>query len=89
MDNINDFFKGFAEAYTHTSDYKDSSMLEIMCRRSEFEQHLDKMWQNYTNGNMKQVFYYRKQIDAIKRAGLVVKRHKTTGKHKIVYPDQR
>lgn len=80
------FGDGFMDAYKRTSDYKDSAMMEIMLRRQEFEQRLDDMWRVYKNGNMQQVFEYRKQIDTIKSAGLVVKRHKETGKHKIVYP---
>lgn len=73
-------------AYRHTSDYKDSAMMEIMCRREEFEKNLDEMWRIYTSGNMKQVFEYRKQIDTIKSVGLQVLRSKSTGKHKIVIP---
>lgn len=88
MSNVNDFLKGLLGAYEHTSDYKDRSMIEIMCRREEFEKNLDEMWRIYKSGNMNQVFEYRKQIESIKRAGLVVKRHKTTGKHKIVYPEK-
>ena len=75
-------------AYRHTSDYRDRGMIDIMCRREEFEKNLDEMWSIYKRGNMKQVFEYRKQIESIKSAGLVVKRHKTTGKHKIVYPEK-
>ena len=73
-------------AYRNTSDFRDRSMIEIMCRREEFEKHLDEMWRIYTSGNMKQVFEYRKQIEEIKHAGLQVLRSKSTGKHKIVYP---
>ena len=73
-------------AYRNTSEFRDRSMVEIMCRREEFEKNLDEMWRIYTSGNMKQVFEYRKQIETIKRAGLQVLRSKSTGKHKIVYP---
>lgn len=86
-EKVKAFLDGFKEAYQHTSDYKDASMMEIMCRRQEFEHNLDEMWRIYRSGNMQQVFEYRKQVDTIKRAGLVVKRHKETGKHKIVYPE--
>lgn len=75
-------------AFRHTSDYKDSAMLDIMFNREKYEQHLDEMWRIYTSGNMKQVFEYRKQIDSIKSAGLKVLRSKSTGKHKIVYADK-
>lgn len=84
-----EFLKGFSEAYKHTSDYKDSAMIEIMCRRKEFEQLLDDMWRIYKSGNMKQVFAYHDQVRYIKHAGLVVLRSKSTGKHKIVFPDSR
>lgn len=73
------------EAYRHTSESRDRSMIEIMCRREEFEKNLDEMWRIYTSGNLNQVFAYRKQIEAIKHAGLQVLRSKSTGKHKIVY----
>lgn len=76
------------DAYKHTADYKSSAMLEIMCRREEFEQHLDKMWQTYTSGNLQQVVEYKKQVRSIKDAGLEVLRSKSTGKHKIVYKDR-
>lgn len=72
------------EAYKHTSDYKDSGMMEIMTRRQEFEHHLDEMWRIYTSGNMRQVIEYKKQVQTIKSAGLEVLRNKA-GKHKIVY----
>lgn len=72
-------------AFKHTSKYKDSAMMEIMCRRQEFEENLDKMWQTYRNGYLPQVVEYKKQVQDIKDAGLVVLRSKTTGKHKITY----
>ena len=75
-------------AFRHTSEYKDRAMLDIMCNREKYEQHLDEMWRIFKSGNMNQVFEYRKQVATIKEAGLVVKRHKTTGKHKIVYPEK-
>ena len=73
-------------AYRNTSRFKDSEMMEIMLRRQEFEQHLDKMWQNCLNGNLLQVVEYKKQVQSIKDAGLVVQRSKSTGKHRIVTP---
>lgn len=89
MPDPNDFLKGFEEAYKHTSKYKDSVMMEIVLRRKEFEQRLDDMWRIYKSGNMKQVFAYQEQVRDIKQAGLVVLRSKSTGKHKIVFPDGR
>lgn len=74
------------EAYKHSSSYKDSARMEIMCRRQEFEQRLDDMWRIYKSGNMQQVFAYKQQIADIKAAGLEVLRSKSTGKHRIVYP---
>ena len=82
------FLDGLMGAYHHTSRYKDDSMMEIMCRREEFEKNLDDMWRIYTSGNLKQVFEYRKQIETIKAAGLQVLRSKSTGKHKIVHRKQ-
>jgi hypothetical protein len=42
------------------------------------------MWQTYTSGNLRQVVEYKKQVQIIKDAGLVVQRSKSTGKHRIV-----
>lgn len=74
------------ETYKHSSGYKDSARMEIMCRREEFEKRLDDMWKIYCSGNMKQVFAYKQQIADIKAAGLIVQRSKSTGKHRIVFP---
>lgn len=81
------FMQGFQEAYKRTSDYKDSAMMEIVCRRQEFEQRLDDMWRIYTSGNMQQVFAYKQQVKMIKDAGLIVQRSKSTGKHRIIFPE--
>lgn len=75
-----------SNAYKHTSDYKNSVMLEIMCSREKFEKNLDDMWRIYTSGNLQLVVEYKKQVQSIKNAGLVVQRSKSTGKHRIVYP---
>lgn len=85
-EKVKAFLDGFQEAYKHTSDYKDSAMMEIMMRRQEFEQRLDDMWRIYGTGNLQQVVYYKKQVQAIKDAGLIVQRSKSTGKHRIVFP---
>ncbi len=71
-------------AYMGTASFKDNAMLEIMIRRQEFEEHLDRMWKTYTSGNLRQVAEYKKQVQIIKDAGLVVQRSKSTGKHRIV-----
>jgi hypothetical protein len=76
-------------AYKNSYGYKDAASMEIMLRRQEFEQNLDEMWKIYVSGNIKQVAEYKKQVQHIKAAGLVVKRSKTTGKHKIVYPGDK
>lgn len=72
------------EAYKHTSDYKDSGMIDIMCNKEKFEKNLDEMWDIYCHGNLRQSIEYRKGIDQIKSVGLTVLRNKA-GKHKIVY----
>lgn len=86
VDDINAFFGNFIEAQKHTAQHKDHCMVEIMCRRQEFEQCLDDMWKIYCSGNLKQVVEYKKQIADIKAAGLIVQRSKSTGKHRIVFP---
>lgn len=86
MNDAQKYLHDIFGAFKHTSDYKDSSMMEIMCRKAEFEQHLDKMWGIYTRGNLQQVIEYKKQVQSIKDAGLVVMRSKSTGNHKIVFP---
>lgn len=85
-EQVKAFLDGFKEASKRTSQYKDGIMMEIMCRRPEFEKRLDDMWRVYTSGNMKQVVEYKKQIADIKAAGLIVQRSKSTGKHRIVFP---
>ena len=87
MAEFPEYLKDYFRAYQNTSEYKDSAMMEIMLRRKELENTLDEMWRIYKNGNMNQVFEYRKQVETIKKARLIVKRHKETGKHKIVCPN--
>lgn len=79
-----DFLNDYFQAYRHTSDFKDRSMMDIMVRRQEFEEHLDKMWWVYINSNPAQIIEYNKQIDSIKHSGLKVLRN-SSGKHKIVF----
>ena len=85
-EKLDAMFKGYTEAYKHTSGYKDSAMMEIWLRRQEFEQRLDEMWRIYGTGNLRQVVEYKKQVQSIKDAGLIVQRSKSTGKHRIVLP---
>ena len=84
MNNFNNPLDDLFGSFQHTSRYKDSVMMEIMMRRQEFESSLDKMWSNMAFGGMKQVAEYRKGVDQIKDAGLVVLRN-SAGKHKIAY----
>jgi hypothetical protein len=80
MDYLNNYF----DAYKHTSEYRDRSMVEIMSKRKEFEEHLDKMWSIYLKGVTEQIVEYNKQVRGIKESGLKVLRN-SAGKHKIVY----
>lgn len=70
--------------FENTPEHKNAAMVDIMLHRKDYEQNLDNMWRVYTSGNMRQVFEYRKQVETIKAAGLVVMRNKV-GKHKIVH----
>lgn len=84
----NDFSKIFGDyfdVYKNTSKYKDSSMLEIALRKSEFEKNLDDMWAIYSKGVANQIVNYNKGVENIKSAGLKVFRN-SAGKHKIVIP---
>lgn len=81
------YLHGIFEAHKRTSGYKDSAMMEIVCRRKEFEQRLDDMWRVYTSGNLQQVVAYKQQVKMIKDAGLIVQRSKSTGKHRIIFPE--
>lgn len=76
---LNDMFN----AYRYSSDYKDRSMMEIMCKRAEFEKNLDNMWAIYSKGNIAQIVEYNKAVQDIKEAGLFVLRN-SAGIHKIV-----
>lgn len=76
---LNDMF----DAYRHSSDYKDRSMMEIMSKRAEFEKNLDDMWVIYSKGNIAQIIEYNKAVQNIKDAGLFVLRN-SAGIHKIV-----
>ena len=86
MSDPRKIFEDVFGAYMKTAKYKDSCMMEIMCRKQEFEETLDEMWKVYTSGNLRQVVEYKKQVKEIKEAGLIVLRSKTTGKHRITYP---
>ena len=76
------YIHGLFETYKQTSDYKDSIMMEIACRRQEFEKNLDDMWANYQKFPA-QIIEYQKGVNQIKEAGFKVLRN-SAGKHKIV-----
>lgn len=84
MADINDIFGNLLDTYKRTSSYRDDVIRDVGLHRTEYEEHLDKMWAAYLSGLMHQVAEYKKQIQYIKDAGFTVKRSKTTGKHKIV-----
>lgn len=83
MGNFEDIFGNYFDAYKNTSEYKDSSMLEITLRKSEFEKNLDDMWAIYSRGVVGQIVNYNKGVEQIKSAGLKVFRN-SVGKHKII-----
>lgn len=85
MGNFYDIFGDYFNAYKTTAAYKDNSKIEIMLRRKEFEELLDKMWANYGKGMIAQLSEYNKQLDSIKSCGLKVLRN-SAGEHKIVLP---
>ena len=72
------------DTYRRTSSYRDDVTRDVGLNREKYEQYLDEMWAIYRSGNMNQVYAYKQQIQYIKDAGFVVKRSKSTGKHKIV-----
>lgn len=85
MGNLEDIFGNYFDAYKNTSQYKDSSMMEIVLRKIEFEKNLDEMWKIYNSGVTKQIINYNKGINQIKKTGLKVFRN-SVGKHKIIIP---
>lgn len=72
------------ESYKHTSDFKDSVMMDIMCNREKYEKNLNEMWALVPKIGMSQMMEYKKGVDQIKSAGLKVLRN-PAGDHKIVY----
>ena len=85
MNNLENIFGDYFDAYKSTQKYKDDFKMEIMLRRKEFEKNLDDMWANYSKGMVVQLVNYNKQLDSIKSCGLKVLRN-SSGKHKIVVP---
>lgn len=78
------FLDDMMDTYRRTSGYRDDMIRGIGLHRSEYEEHLDKMWANYRAGCMEQVVTYKEQVKYIKDAGFTVMRSKSTGKHKII-----
>lgn len=72
------------ESFKHTSDYKDSAMIEIMGNREKFENNLNEMWAAVPRIGMSQMMEYRKAVEHLKSVGLKVLRN-LEGKHKIVH----
>ena len=83
--NFENIFGTYFDAYKNTSNYKDSGMLEIALRKTEFEKNLDEMWAIYSKGCTQQIVGYNKGVEQIKSAGFKVYRN-SAGKHKIVIP---
>lgn len=67
------------------SEYKDRSMIDIVCRRTKFGKNLDDMWNIHMMGNPAQLIEYDKGLNQIKSCGLKVVRN-SKGKHKIMVP---
>lgn len=75
---LNDIF----EAYKHTSDFKDRSMINVMTRRREYEENLDEMWAN-ASWNLRQLAIYKEQVKYLKGLGITTMRN-SAGKHKLI-----
>ena len=84
MVDARDILDNIFDTYKRTSSYRDDAIRDVGLRRKEYEQHLDEMWAIYRNGNLGQVYAYKKQVQYIKEAGFTVQRSKSTGKHRIV-----
>ena len=84
MADAKEILDNLMDTYKRTSSYRDDLIRDVGLHRREYEEHLDKMWRAYCSGLMLQAVEYKKQVQYIKDAGFTVKRHKTTGEHKIV-----
>lgn len=82
-DNQKKVFELF-ESFKHTSNYKDSAMMEIMGNREKFENNLNEMWAAVPRIGMSQMMEYRKAVEHLKSVGLKVMRNQA-GDHKIVH----
>ncbi len=84
MNDAQKMLDNMFEAYKHTSNYKDSVMMEIMLNREKFEKNLDDMWRLIAVHGVSQMTEYNNGVRNIKNAGLKVLRN-SAGKHKIAY----
>lgn len=82
MNQAQQMLHNMFEAYKHSSDYKDSVMMEIMTNKAKFEKNLDDMWALIPRVGMSQITEYKKGVEQIKSCGLIVLRN-GAGKHKI------
>ena len=62
------------------------SSFEMILRKKELEETLNKMWSIYKKGNTEQIIEYEKQKDEIKQAGGRIFRN-SQGEHKIVFKE--
>lgn len=81
--NAQNMLHDIFEAYKHTSDFKDRSMVEVMARRREYEENLDAMWANASR-NLQQIVIYKEQVKHLKSLGITTMRN-SAGKHKLVF----
>lgn len=81
--NNTDFLNDLLKAYSGSYQAKDDQRMDIVCRKKEYENTLNKMWSIYMKGNSKQIIAYQEQVDIIKRCGCKVYRN-SNGVHKIV-----
>lgn len=82
MNNAEKMLHDIFEAYKHTSGFKDRSMIEVMLRKQEYEENLDKMWANASR-NLRQLPIYKEQVKYLKSLGITTMRN-SAGKHKLV-----
>lgn len=82
MNNSADFLNEFFGAYKQTSEFKDRSMLDVICRKQEYEKTLDEMWDIARRGNLQQLAIYKQQVKNLKDIGITTLRN-SAGKHMI------
>lgn len=80
---VHDMFKAYNNSDKAKAENQVRDRMGIAAKKSEYEEHLNKMWDNYRRGNTHQVVAYQEQLDYIKSAGFKVYRN-SQGIHKIV-----